>query len=137
MTARSFADTNVVVYTLDADSNKRQAAISVMQAHPVISVQVINEFLSVAIGKMKLPRTTANRLAQILMKRCEVFDLTVEIVRHAINLGECHQLSYWDALGCTDRCIRSPCGLRHTLFRRFAGRAGVRGSVESQQPVFN
>ncbi|MDO8753406.1 MAG: PIN domain-containing protein [Anaerolineales bacterium] len=98
MTARSFADTNVVVYTLDADTNKRHAAISVMRAHPVISVQVINEFLSVATGKMKLPRTTANRLAQILMKRCEVFDLTVEVVRHAISLGERHQLSHWDAL---------------------------------------
>jgi predicted nucleic acid-binding protein len=54
MTARFFADTNVVVYALDADLNKRRAALSVMRTHPVISVQVINEFISVAIGKMKL-----------------------------------------------------------------------------------
>ena len=99
MTARSFADTNVVVYMLDADPNKRHAAIAVMRAHPVISVQVIiNEFLSAAIGKMKLARPTANRLARILMERCEVFDLTVETVRHAIDLGERYQLSHWDAL---------------------------------------
>jgi len=98
MTARSFADTNVVVYTLDADPNKRRAAITVMRMHPVISVQVINEFMSVALGKMKLARPTANRPAQILIKRCEVFDLTVETVRHAINLGERYQLSHWDAL---------------------------------------
>jgi len=126
MTARFFADTNVAVYTLDADQNKRRAAISVMRGHPVISVQVINEFLSVALGKMKLPRPTASRLAQILMKQCEVSDLTVETVkmklaqrfvcllarwrerieeretgvpvRHAINLGERYQLSHWDAM---------------------------------------
>lgn len=98
MTARFFADTNVVVYTLDADPNKRRAALSVMRAHPVVSIQVINEFLSVALGKMKLPRLTANRLARILMKQCEVSNLTVETVCHAIHLGERYQLSHWDAL---------------------------------------
>lgn len=62
------------------------------RAWPFTTSQVINEFLSIATGKMKLPRTTANRLAQILMKRCEVFDLAVEVARHAISLGERHQL---------------------------------------------
>ncbi len=98
MTAPFFADTNVVVYMLDADPDKRRAATAVMRARPAISVQVVNEFLSVALGKMKLPRTTAYRLAGILMRQCEVFDLTVETVRHAIDLGERHQLSHWDAL---------------------------------------
>ena len=98
MTARFFADTNVVVYTLDADLNKRRAALSVMRTHPVISVQVINEFISVAIGKMKLHRSTANRLARILMKRCEVVGMSVETVSLAINLGERYQLSHWDSL---------------------------------------
>ena len=87
MTARSFADTNVAVYTLDADSIKRRTAIILMRAHPVISVQVVNEFLSVVIGKKKLSRVTANRLAQILLKRCEVVELSVQTVHHAIILG--------------------------------------------------
>ena len=56
MAARSFADTNVAVYALDADPRRRGAALAVMRARPVISVQVVNEFLSVALGKMRLPR---------------------------------------------------------------------------------
>ena len=98
MTALSFADTNVVVYMLDADPDKRRTATAVMRARPTISVQVVNEFLSVALSKMKLPKATAYRLAGILMRQCEVFDLTIETVRHAIDLGERHSLSHWDAL---------------------------------------
>lgn len=98
MNARVCADTNVAVYMLDADANKRRGAITVMRGHPVISVQVINEFMSVALVKMKLTRPVVNRLAGILMKRCEVIDLTIDTVRHAIALGERHSLSHWDAL---------------------------------------
>ena len=98
MTARCFADTNVAVYTLDADPARRGAALAVMKARPTISVQVVNEFLIVALGKMRLPRPTANRLSAILLRRCEVLDLTVEMVRTAIALGERYQISHWDAL---------------------------------------
>jgi predicted nucleic acid-binding protein len=98
MTAQSFADTNVVVYALDADPARRGAALAVMKARPTISVQVVNEFLSVALGKMRLSRQTANRLAAILLRRCEVLDLTVEMVRVAIALGERYEMSHWDAL---------------------------------------
>ncbi len=78
MTARSFADTNIAVYTLDANPARRRVALSVMKARPVISVQVVNEFLNVALGKMRLPRQTAGRLAAILLRRCEVVDLKRE-----------------------------------------------------------
>lgn len=98
MTARFFADTNIAVYTLDANPARRRAALSVMKTRPVISVQVVNEFLNVALGKMRLPRQTAGRLAAILLRRCEVVDLTVGMVRTAITLGERYRISHWDAL---------------------------------------
>ena len=98
MTARSFADTNIAVYTLDADPAKRRRALRIVKARPVISVQVVNEFYSVALRKMRLPRETAGRLSGILMRRCEVCDLTTEMVRGAIELGQRYQISHWDAL---------------------------------------
>lgn len=98
MTARCFADTNVVVYTLDANSQKRERALAIMRGRPVISVQVVNEFLSAVIGKLKIPRTKANRLGHILMRRCEVVAVTPEIVVKAMALGERYQISHWDAL---------------------------------------
>ncbi len=69
MIVRPFADTNLAVYGLDADPARRAKALSVMRARPVISVQVVNEFLSVVICKGRLPRETVVRLARILMNR--------------------------------------------------------------------
>ncbi len=98
MTARFFSDTNIVVYALDSDSSKRQRALAVLRRSPVISVQVVNEFLNVLLNKQRLERTKANRLAQILLRRCEVVPLTAMIVTDAMRLGERYQLSHWDAL---------------------------------------
>lgn len=98
MTARSFADTSIAVYALDKDPVRRRAALVVMKARPVISVQVVNEFLNVAMGKMRLPRETAHRLVAVLMRRCEVSDLTVEMVTRALELGGRYRVSHWDAL---------------------------------------
>ncbi len=53
MTARVFADTNVVIYTLDADEHKRRQALAIMRGHPVISTQVVNEFLDVSLSKLE------------------------------------------------------------------------------------
>ena len=98
MTARFFADTNVAVYTLDGNEQKRRQALAVMRRHPVISTQVVNEFLNVLMGKRKLERAEAYRLARVLMRRCEVVSVSPEIAEHAMTLGERYQLGHWDSV---------------------------------------
>jgi predicted nucleic acid-binding protein len=98
MTARFFADTNIAVYALDADQQRRKQALAIMRAHPVISTQVVNEFLSVLIGKQRVPRELANRYARILFRRCEVVALTQQVVELAIQIGERYQCNHWDSL---------------------------------------
>jgi predicted nucleic acid-binding protein len=98
MTVRAFADTNIPLYALDVDAEKRKKALALLRGNPVISVQVVNEFISVAIGKMKLARPQINRLARVMMKRCEVVTMDEAMVKEAIALGERYQLSHWDSL---------------------------------------
>ena len=98
MTAKFFADTNVTVYALDADEQKRRQALAIMHRHPVISTQVVNEFLNVLLGKRKLERAKAFRLARVLMRHCDVVSVTPEITEQAMTLGERYQISHWDAL---------------------------------------
>lgn len=98
MTARFFADTNVAVYTLDGNEQKRRQALAVMRRHPVISTQVVNEFLNVLMGKSKLERAEAYRLARVLMRRCEVVSVSPEIAEQAMTLGERYQLGHWDSV---------------------------------------
>ena len=98
MTVRAFADTNIPLYALDVDAEKRKKALALLRGNPVISVQVVNEFISVATGKMKLARPQINRLARVMMKRCEVVTMDAAMVKEAIALGERYQLSHWDSL---------------------------------------
>ena len=98
MTVRAFADTNIPLYALDVDLQKRKKALALLRGNPIISVQVVNEFISVATGKMKLARPMINRLAGVMMKRCEVIPMDTAMVREAIALGERFQLSHWDSL---------------------------------------
>lgn len=98
MTARFFADTNVAVYALDADPKRHERAFSIMRQSPVISTQIVNEFLNVLTSKKGVPRERANRYARIMLRRCEVVPLTTQVVERAISIGERYQISHWDAL---------------------------------------
>ncbi|EIC19809.1 PIN domain-containing protein [Thiorhodovibrio frisius] len=98
MTVRFFVDTNVAVYALDADPHRHERAFAIMRQSPVISAQIVNEFLSVLTSKKGVPRERANRYARIMLRRCEVVPLTVQVVERAISIGERYQVSHWDAL---------------------------------------
>ena len=98
MTARFFADTNVAVYALDTDPQRRAQAFAIMRRRPVISTQVVNEFLNVLTGKKRAPRDVANRYARILLRRCEVVAVTPQVVETALQIGERYQCNHWDAL---------------------------------------
>ena len=52
-TKRFFADTNVLVYLISDDASKARTAAEILKAAPFISVQVLNEFVSVARRKHK------------------------------------------------------------------------------------
>lgn len=97
-TAQCFADTNVAIYAVDADVAKREKALAILAARPVISTQVVNEYLNVLIAKRKLARTDANELARALMATSEVASVTPDITDLAMHIGERHQISHWDAL---------------------------------------
>ena len=45
MTVRAFADTNIPLYALDVDAEKRKKALALLRGNPVISVQVVNALI--------------------------------------------------------------------------------------------
>jgi predicted nucleic acid-binding protein len=50
MTARAFADTNILIYAQGSDVLRAQRAIEIIERLPVISTQVINETCSPKVG---------------------------------------------------------------------------------------
>lgn len=103
MTGRSFFDTNILVYTDDADApDKRERALQLWQDHriagrAVISVQVLKEYYLASTRKLGVdPRIAIEKLE--LFGRADVVRDGGEDVVRAARLALEHRLSFRDAM---------------------------------------
>ena len=105
MPARSFMDTNVLVYAYDRrDVSKRSQAQELLTTGiedetAVISVQVLGEFFTVVTQRIQNPLSTEEaREAVNLIGILPVMALDLAMVRRAISTLLRYRISYWDAL---------------------------------------
>lgn len=96
----SFFDSNVILYLLSADTAKADRSESLLGQGGVISVQVLNEVVSVCRRKLKMPWEEIDALLAALKSACAVVPLTVESHDYAVILAKTHQLSFYDAHIC-------------------------------------
>jgi predicted nucleic acid-binding protein len=103
MAARSFLDTNILIYSVDrADPAKQNTALELIARHAkdrsgVISTQVLQEFYSAATRKLGIEPLQARQL----LRDFRVFDIvqvTPAIIEEGIDCSILHQLSFWDGL---------------------------------------
>lgn len=94
----AFVDTNIVVYALGRDSDKKSIARTILDATPIASSQVINEAISVLMGKQRFSREEAYEVANAVMKLVAVAPVTANTVLDAMAIGLRHGLSHWDSL---------------------------------------
>lgn len=100
-----FVDTNVVVYLYDPrDKSKQQRAWDVLDELVVarggiLSSQVLAEFCSVCIGKLRAYITADDLVANLenWMQLFTILDLTPAVVLEAARAVCAYSLSYWDA----------------------------------------
>lgn len=98
MTAKSFVDSNVVLYSIGKDPRKSSIARALIAERPVVSTQVVNECVSVCLRKLGFAREQAYGFARTLMDRTEVRAVDEATVTQAAALAIRYQLSHWDAL---------------------------------------
>lgn len=104
-----FFDTNVVLYLLSADRVKADRSEALLAHGGVVSVQVLNEFVSVATRKLRLPWSDIREVLAAVRAACTVVPVTLDAHERALDLIEHHGLSVYDALivaaaldaGCT------------------------------------
>ena len=96
-TKRFFADTNVLVYLISEDASKARTAAEILKAAPFISVQVLNEFVSVARRKHKKSWDDIHDVLDFVKTECPLVALTVETHERAIGLAESSLLDIYDA----------------------------------------
>ena len=103
MNARSFFDTNVLVYADDKRARAKQSrAIDLVAEHRrdgtgVVSLQVLQEYFVTVTRKLNVDSPLARRKVEILSE-FEVFAPEVGDVLAAIDLHRLHGFSFWDAL---------------------------------------
>jgi predicted nucleic acid-binding protein len=115
---RSFFDTNLLVYADAADEPvKQQRAIQLIKAHraggtAVLSTQVLQEYVNVALRKLKLPvPLIRERLS--LYARFDLVPTTPEIIEGALALHALRGTSFYDAL-ILQAAIASGCSVLFT-----------------------
>jgi len=95
---RAFFDTNVLLYLLSADSRKADRAEALLAQGGVISVQVLNEFASVASRKVGLSWKEIREALDPIRAVCNVEPVTLEVHACALGLAAKHGWSFYDSL---------------------------------------
>src|SRR5208337_3251979 len=103
MTARSFFDTNIIVYGDDKSAPaKQRRALDLLAEHRragtgVVSLQVLQEYFVTVTKKLHVEARIARRKVELLAE-FDVAALGLPDILAAIDLHRLHQFSFWDAL---------------------------------------
>jgi predicted nucleic acid-binding protein len=93
-----FFDTNVVLYSLiNDDPVKSEKAILLLNSGGIVSVQVLNEMISVLRGRKKWPWPAMRSALAATQDVLDTVDLTIEGQALATQIAEQFNLSIYDS----------------------------------------
>jgi len=100
MSDNVFLDTNIFVYLYSEDEPEKQfVALDVLeQANCITSTQVLNEFCSVCLRKLKMPVNEVLQSIEEIKDNCELCYIDIEIIQKALKLNGKYGYSYYDCL---------------------------------------
>jgi predicted nucleic acid-binding protein len=99
MNARAFLDTNVLIYALAQNDPRSIAAEQLLQAGGRVSVQVLNEFVSVTRRKLALAWPDVIAALGAIRTLCgDPIALDRAVHDTGVELARRHQISIYDAM---------------------------------------
>jgi predicted nucleic acid-binding protein len=99
MRVEAFFDTNVLIYAVAQGDPRNPRAEELLASGGTISVQVLNEFVSVARRKILMPwREVKGALAAFLVLCPSPLPTTLELHEAALKIAERHGFGIYDAL---------------------------------------
>jgi len=93
-----FFDSNVMLYLFGADSNKASRSEDLLAQGGVISAQVLNEFSSVALRKMRKTWPQIHEMLNGIRANCSVVAVTVEVHERGLMIAERYKLQVYDSM---------------------------------------
>ena len=92
-----FVDSNIVLYSIGPDIAKASRANALLMRRPIISVQVLNEFIRVATRKFKLSLPDALIALVPTKLACDIVPLTLAIHEYATDIAKHDNINIFDA----------------------------------------
>ena len=96
--ASPFIDTNVLLYLLSDDGKKADRAEETLVDGGIISVQVLNEFASVATRKVKMTIEEIREVLTAIRAACKIVPLTEASHDKGLEIADRYGLSIYDAM---------------------------------------
>lgn len=103
MSALSFLDSNILVYTDDSRYPEKKTRAVALYAElrrkrrGALSTQVLQEYFNSATAKLAVPADLARRKVQ-LFARSLLVQVDLALILRAIDFRRLHPMSFWDAL---------------------------------------
>lgn len=98
LTPPVFFDTNVLVYLVSADADKAARADALLRGGGHVSVQVLNELVSVLRRKLRFDWPDVEIVLALVQAYCAVLPLDLLMHQEGLLLARLHQLGWYDAL---------------------------------------
>lgn len=95
---RPFFDTNILLYLLSEDNLKADRAETIIAAGGIISVQVLNEFASVASRKLRMSYAEIRDVLATVRAVCQTQALTVDTHDRGLDIAERFGFSLYDSM---------------------------------------
>jgi predicted nucleic acid-binding protein len=99
MNGKPFFDTNVLIYAVGRDDPRQGTARQLISSGGVISVQVLNEFVSVAHRKLHMSWQAVNEVLQVIQILCpDPVPTMINTHRLALRIAESYGYDIYDSL---------------------------------------
>jgi predicted nucleic acid-binding protein len=108
-----FFDTNVLHYLLSDEEAKADRAEALLASGGVISVQVLNEFASVAVRKKAADFAEIREILSTIRVACAVRAVDVDTHELGLDIAERYRLSIYDSL-IVAAALRAGCSMLYS-----------------------
>ena len=92
-------DTNILVYCHSSSEHaKRETAMSLFDLHPVISTQVLSEYLNVIKRTLKIPKSEVMDVCLQNIELCILQPVTITTLKYAKSLIDSYDFQLFDSV---------------------------------------